>query len=73
MLLWHGPDWLVQQNPVWEVLNQDIANCETKKSEVIYEANLFTRALFSFGGKVSKEESVVVYLCLRAINVQSSY
>ena len=29
--------------------NQDTVNCETKKSEELYEANLFTGALFSFG------------------------
>ena len=46
-LWWHGPDWLLQQNCVWKVWNQDMLDKELKNSEGIYEAELLIGATTS--------------------------
>ena len=46
-LWWHGPDWLLQQNCVWKVWNQDMLDKELKNSDGIYEAELLVGATTS--------------------------
>ena len=53
-LWWHGPDWLLQQNCVW---NQDVLNRKLKNSEGIYEAKLLDGAPTSETMKLNNDNT----------------